>query len=70
MLNDDDNYQEAMEGDEDEDDVDFKKPTSWSECLSMLWSLNEERLLMIQNPDGLLYLTFLKSAGLIFSIRK
>ena len=68
----DDNFMlPQAQGDDEEDDDqieddDFdldgfmKKPNSWSECLGMLCSQKEDRLLKIQNPDGLLYLTFLK----------
>lgn len=51
----------SEEDDGDEDDYFYiSKPKSWCECITMLFSQNEDRLLMIQNPDGLLYLTFLK----------
>ena len=55
---DDDNDIEDMEG-----FFSLRKPNSWCEALSMTFTLSEEKLLMIQNPDGLLYLTFLKKSG-------
>lgn len=74
---DDDNFIGANddEGDEEEEDdaddfFNVTKPTSWYECLHMVISKDEERLLMLQNPDGLLYLTFLKKAGFLFLYRK
>ena len=53
-----------------DDDGFIKKPASWSECLSMLCSQKEERHLKIQNPDGLLYLTFLYQSGMLFFVCK
>ena len=73
----DNNYVDASgvngADDEDVDEEGFfnmRKPTSWCDCLCMMLQQNEERLLMIQNPDGLLYLTYLKQSGLFFFIRK
>ena len=70
---DDDNYVGVNDDDAEEEDDDFftiKKPTSWTECISMVFKQDEERLLLNQNPDGLLYLTFLKQSGFVFLFSK
>ena len=36
----------------------------------MVMKQNEERLLLNQNPDGLLYLTFLRQSGFFFFLCK
>ena len=36
----------------------------------MILKQNEERLLTLENPDGLLYLTYLKQSALVFLISK
>lgn len=68
-ANDDDfNAVNDSRSDENEDDDFFtiSKPSSWWECITMIFTQSEERLLMLQNPDGLLYLTFLKQSGILF----
>lgn len=74
---DDDNFRAANGGQEaDDDDADeegffnMQRPTSWGELFSMILKQNEERLLTLQNPDGLLYLTYLKQSALVFLISK
>ena len=69
----DDNYKAAgIDDDEDEEDgfLNMQRPTSWGELFSMIFKQNEERLLTLQNPDGLLYLTYLKQSALFFFISK
>ena len=59
-------------GDKNDDDSYFnlKRPESWSECLSIIWRKSEDKVLKMQNPDGLLYLSYLKYSGQLFSLRK
>ena len=70
VINDDDDDDDQNEEEDFDDDGFIKKPASWSECLSMLCSQKEERHLKIQNPDGLLYLTFLHQSGMLFLVCK
>ena len=72
MEDEDDNFVGVNDDDAEEDDDFFsiRKPTSWGECISMVFKQDEERLLMNQNPDGLLYLTFLKQSGFVFLFSK
>ena len=58
------------ENDEDDSYFNLKRPESWSECRSILWNKSEERILKMQNPDGLLYLSYLKYCGQLFSLCK
>ena len=59
-------------GQENDDDSYFnlKKPESWSDCRSIIWNKSEEKVLKMQNPDGLLYLSYLKYCGQLFSLCK
>ena len=51
----DDDYSRANEDENEEDDADeddfysISKPKSWCECIIMMFTQNEDRLLMIQN---------------------
>jgi len=56
------------ENDEDDSYFNLKRPESWSECRSIIWNKSEERILKMQNPDGLLYLSYLKYCGQLFSL--
>jgi hypothetical protein len=62
--------EEGRSEDAEDDFFNVKKPTSWCECISMVLYQSEDRLLLLQNPDGLLYLTFLKQSGFLFLICK
>ena len=45
-----------------------ERPTSWSNCIQLLWSLNERKTLLMTNPDGYFYLLYLKKSAQFFSV--
>ena len=73
---DDDNYRMVNDVENDSNDggedgfFNMQRPTSWWDCITMIAQQSEERLLSIQNPDGLLYLTYLKQSALLFIVCK
>ena len=58
------------ENNEEESYFNLKRPQTWCECFSILWKKPEEKVLLVQNPDGLLYLSYLKYCGQLFSLCK
>lgn len=46
----------------------LERPKSYKELFALLWEIDESRLLPLKNPDGFLYLQYLRLATIIFSI--
>lgn len=59
---------EGKEGDDGEDSEENdlftpERPTSWQHCISLLWSMDERKKLLLSNPDGFFYLLYLKKSA-------
>lgn len=61
---------QAEKDEEENSYFNLKKPQSWSDCIHILWTKPEDKVLLVQNPDGLLYLSYLKYCGQLFSLCK
>jgi hypothetical protein len=48
----------------------LKRPHGWGECISAVLKADIKRFFQLSNPDGYLYLLFLKTASVIFLICK
>ena len=59
-VNDDDYFREGNTSVTTESALIHESPTSWKDCMSKLWNLDEYRVLKVTNPDGYFYLLFLK----------
>jgi len=69
------NDEEGMDKNKDQHEAEenlfnLKRPESWKECLTQLWSLEEFELFKINNPDGYFYLLYLKKCAYFFATRK
>jgi len=66
------NDEEGMDKNKDQHEAEenlfnLKRPESWKECLTQLWSLEEFELFKINNPDGYFYLLYLKKCAYFFA---
>jgi hypothetical protein len=48
----------------------LKRPKGWLECIQMLFTSNVKSFFQLSNPDGYLYLYFLKTSALMFALSK
>jgi hypothetical protein len=68
-------FNEEMQGKEEEDAAALEmmvieRPRSWGHLIKTLFTVDEYRLLKLQNADGYFYLLYLKYSAILFGLSK